>query len=364
MFPSIKSTAALLLFASMLVACDNGPQQSAPKKQQHTHVVEVDTVRIRQVQSRLTATGTIEAATIVRLYNEVSSRITYLPYHEGDAVAEQSVIVGLDDELIQAELDKVVAQQQQAKLDYERLQQLMPKKLASDEEVARAHTALDIAIAEEKLQRTLLSKAIIKAPFAGVITERFYEPGDVVPMHSHILTLIDPKSLQVKIQLSENWIPLIRQGDEVEISIDALGESRYHGRISRIYPTIDPDTRKGTVEVAFLPVPFGARAGQLARVYLETRPEKRPVIPARALHHDAKGAYVYVVRDDEQGKTTTAKTYVQKGTQYDNLIEVSSGLHVDDRIVIKGFIGLRDGKQVKILEKPATGPSQRAAAAQ
>ncbi len=51
----------------------------------------------------------------------------------------------------------MVAQQQQAKLDYDRLQQLKPKQLASDEEDARARTALNVASAEEKMQRTLLS---------------------------------------------------------------------------------------------------------------------------------------------------------------------------------------------------------------
>ncbi len=358
MNPIIKSGAVLLLLASVLSACDKEPPQSPSKIPQHMHVVEVEAARIAQVQNHLTATGTIEAATIVRLYNEVSGRITSLPNHEGDTVARHSELIGLDDALIQAELDKAVAQQQQAKLDYDRLQQLKPKQLASDEEVARAHTALNIASAEEKMQRTLLSQTVIRAPFDGVITERLFEPGDVVPLHSHIMTLIDPNSLQVKIRLSENWIPLIQQGDKVEIGIDALGESRYPGRIRRIYPTIEPDTRKGTVEVEFLPVPAGARAGQLARVDLETQPRQRLVVPAAALHHDATGAYVYVLRDDDKGETTTVKTYVQKGMQYDNLIVITDGLSKDDRIVVKGFIGLRDGKQVKVLEQPVADPGQ------
>lgn len=364
MNPFFKSAAVILLFAALLVACDNESQPIPAKKQQHVHVVEVENARAAQVQSRVTATGTIDAATIVRLYNEVSSRITYLPNHEGDAVARDSVVIGLDDELMQAELDKAVAQQQQAKLDFERLQQLKPKQLASDEEVARAHTALDIASAEEKMQRTLLSRAVIRAPFDGVITERFFEPGDVVPLHSHIMTLIDPRSLQVKLQLSENWIPLIQRGDPVEISIDALGDTKHPGRIGRIYPTIDPDTRKGTVEVEFLPVPPGVRAGQLARIDLETQPRRRLVAPASALHHDATGAYLYIVRDNDKGETTTVKTYVQKGLQYDNLIAITGGLQVDDRIVVKGFIGLRDGKRVKILEQATAQAPQSPSAAQ
>ncbi len=91
---------------------------------------------------------------------------------------------------------------------------------------------------------------------------------------------------------------------------------------------------------------------------METQLQQRLVTPAAALHHNATGAYVFVLRGDDKGESTTVKTYVQKGTQYDNLIAITDGLSKDDRIVVKGFIGLRDGKQVKVLEQPAADPGQ------
>jgi membrane fusion protein (multidrug efflux system) len=301
---------------------------------------------MQTVQSKLTASGTIEAGTRVRLYNEVSGKIRYLPYYEGDAVAAHTIVIGLDDQVIQAELDKATANREQAKIDFDRLKKLK-KQLASDEEIARAHTAYDIAVADEKLQQTRLDKAVIKAPFDGIITERYFEPGDVVPMHSHILSMIDPESLRVKIFLSEHWIPQIQTGDPVEVQIDALAQSIHPGQIKRIHPTIDAGTRKGTVEIEFLPVPFGARAGQLARVMLKTRPATRLVVPSNAVHHDSKGAYVYVVT----AENTASKTYVSKGAQYGEAIEITSGLGIDDAVVVKGFNGLRNGKSVKVYRR-------------
>jgi membrane fusion protein (multidrug efflux system) len=341
----------LLLISTVIsVACDKtsntGKTGSSKVKQAPVHVVETTQAGIQSVQSKLTTAGTIEAGTRVRLYNEVSGKIRYLPNHEGDAVAAHTIIIGLDDEVIQAELDKATATREQAKLDYQRLQKLK-KQLASDEEIARAHTAYDIAIADEKLQQTRLDKTVIKAPFDGIITERHFEPGDVVPMHSHILSMIDPESLRVKIHLSENWIPQIQSGDPVDVQIDALSNSVHTGLIKRIHPTIDASTRKGIVEIEFQPVPFGAQAGQLARVYLKTRPADKLVIPANAIHHDSKGAYVYVV--DEQ--SNASKTYVQKGVQFGEAIEITSGLNANDPIVIKGFNGLRHGKKVTVHNK-------------
>jgi membrane fusion protein (multidrug efflux system) len=159
--------------------------------------------------------------------------------------------------------------------------------------------------------------------------------------------MIDPESLQVKIHLSEHWIPQLHSGDPADVQIDALSDSVHTGLIKRIHPTIDASTRKGIVEIEFQPVPFGAQAGQLARVYLKTRPDNKLVIPAHAIHHDSKGAYVYVV-DDE---SNASKTYVHKGVQFGEAIEITSGLNANDAIVIKGFNGLRHGKKVTIHNK-------------
>jgi len=341
----------LLILSGVFVgACDNSNNAakagSRQVKQAPVHVVETTLVGLQSVQNKLTTSGTIEAGTRVRLYNEVSGKIRYLPYHEGDAVSAHTIVIGLDDEIIQAELDKATASREQAKIDYDRLKKLR-KQLASDEEIARAHTAYDIAVADEKLQQTRLDKTTIKAPFDGIITERHYEPGDVVPMHSHILSMIDPESLQVKIYLSEHWIPLIHAGDLVNVQIDALADSIHAGRIKRIHPTIDANTRKGTVEIEFQPAPFGAQAGQLARVQLKTRPASKLVIPAHAIHHDSKGAYVYVINEESKA----SKIYVQKGVQFGESVEITSGLEANDSIVIKGFNGLRHGKKVKVHNK-------------
>ncbi len=341
----------LLILSGLITgACDktgNADKTGSKKvKQAQLHVVETTPARIQSVQSKLTTSGTIEAGTRVRLYNEVSGKIRYLPYHEGDTVAAHTIVIGLDDEVIQAELDKATASREQAKIDYDRLKKLK-KQLASDEEIARAHTAYDIAVADEKLQKSRLDKTVIKAPFDGIITERHYEPGDVVPVHSHILSMIDPESLRVKIHLAEQWIPLIQSGDSVDVQIDALADSIHAGQIKRIHPTIDASTRKGTVEIELQPVPYGAQAGQLARVDLKTRPADKLVIPAHTLHHDSKGAYVYVINEESEA----SKIYVQKGVQYGETIEITSGLNANDVIVTKGFNGLRNGKKVRVRNK-------------
>lgn len=336
---------SLLFLLWSLSACESSDSSSHTRPTAPIHQVEVMAATIKPVSHQQTVSGTLEALTSVRLYNEESGRITRLHHREGDNVNKGDVVITLDGDLIQAELDKAIAEHKQAKADLKRIKKLVDKKLASDEVRAHAQTTLNVASAEEKLQRTRFLRTIIKAPFSGVVTQRNNEPGDVVAQHSHILSLIDPASLYIKIQLSESWLSLIDQDELVSITIDALVNTVHKGNITRIHPTIDPNTRKGVVEIEFKPLPTGAKAGQLARVKIKSTPMERLLVPSYAVHHDSSGAYVFVVNEDNKA----IKTYVIKGLQFGNEIEVTEGLLADQNIIIKGFAALRDGKPVEIV---------------
>ena len=340
-----KKTLGVLLLTSLLLSgCG---EDNTSVKQKHiakAHKVEISIASIQAVQHKQVVTGSLEAINTLKLYSEESSRITSLPFYESDAVKTGDVIVTLDDQLIQADLDKAVAQRQQAKVSFNRLKKLQPKKLASEEDVTLARTTFDVAIAEEKRQRARLARTSITASFDGVISQRNYEPGDVVAANSHILTMIDPDALRVKLMLSEQWVSLVKSGSSVDVRIDALGDQTFPGSISRIYPTIDTSTRKGTLEITLDPKPAGARAGQLARVNIQTETINKLVIPSSSIHHDIDGSHVFIVNDEMKAN----KASIQQGLDFGEVTEVLSGVAVGDKVVSKGFLGLRNNKSVTI----------------
>lgn len=346
----------LFVVFPLLFACEQSTD-SKPKRSKSAHLVEVHNARIEAVRTRLKTSGSLRAETQVKVFNEISARVLELPFYPGDQVTSGQQIARLDDSLIRAELDKATALRKLARSDYDRLKKLKPNQLASAEEIASAKTELDVALAEEKLQKTRLAQTVIRAPFDGVITERLVEPGDVVSLHSHMLTVIDPGSLHLVVQLAEQWMPFVSTGDHVSISIDALGNAVHDGSIKRIYPGIDEFTRKGTIEIGFDPQPFGTQPGQLARVELFTHSVDQLVIPANSLHHDSSGAYVYTLDSNDK----TNKVHVNKGQQYGNLLAIQSGLDVNSRVVVKGFIGLRNGKKVKVVDGSASPARDEAA---
>ncbi len=330
-----------------LAACDQPADKSGGghKVGEKVHLVEVVTVRSELLRHETVRTGTLTARRSVRVFNQEEGRIESLPVFEGEAVRAGQVLVRMDRRLLEAELQKAAAARQQAAADLERIRTLSKKKFTTQERLDHAETAFKVAQAEESLYRTRLEYGEIRAPFDGVVTERLVEPGDVAPRHTHLLTVIDPNTLYTKVAVSELMLPGLREGDAVDVRIDALGDAIWSGRIGRIHPTVDPRTRQGVVEVALSPVPRGARAGQLCRATLRTAESRRKVLPFAALRHDGQGEYVFVVVDG-QAQVRRMRSGLRLGDQVETLEGVQDG----DKVVVRGFLDLSSGKSVSVTE--------------
>jgi RND family efflux transporter MFP subunit len=343
-----------LIASALVTACDKSSDAdfTTKKAQQTSHRVEIITVENKPVYLLQTVSGTLEAVTKIRLYNEESGRIVKLPYHEGDAVKQDTLLVQLDNELLKTDVAKARASREQAKVDLSRLKKLLPKQISTEEEVANARTILDLAIAEEKRQLTRLQRTSIKAPIDGIITKRFYEPGDLLAQQSHIHTIIDPSALRLKASLAERWIPLVKISQTI-----TLRDRTFPAEIVRIHPTINPSTHKGIIEIQLTPVPEGAKVGQFARAEIELKATDRLVIPVHTIHYEPEGAYVYRIIDTDDGKSVAEKVFLEQGQQFGSVTEVLSKLNPGDRIVSRGYLGLRDGKKVVIAVSDAAAAS-------
>ena len=345
-----RSFFAYLTAAILVTACnsDSDLNINAKKTQQTIHRVEVIAVEKKPVFLVQTVSGTLEAVTKIRLYNEESGRIIKLPYHEGDSVKKGDLLVQLDNELLKTDVAKATASKDQAEVDLSRVKKLLPKKISTEEEVARARTILDLAIAEEKRQLTRLKRTSIKAPIDGLITKRFYEPGDMLAQQTHIHSIIDPTALRLKVSLAERWISLVTTNQVITLRIDALGDKTFSATIVRIHPTIDASTHKGIIEIQLDPVPEGAKVGQFARAEIELKATDRLVVPVHTIHYDPEGTYVFRIVASEDGKTVAEKVFFEQGQQFGSVTEVLTALQPGDHIVTRGYLGLRDGKKVTV----------------
>jgi RND family efflux transporter MFP subunit len=281
----------------------------------------------------------------VRIFSQEEGRITDLDVFEGDHVRQGELLVGLDDALLRAELDRARATLAQAELDVKRLDDLVRKRAASDAELSQALTATAVAQADVRLLETRLAYTRMVAPFDGVITERLVEPGDFVGKNTHLLSIADPESLVAEAYASELILPQVRVGDPARLRIDALGTAAFRARILRIHPRLEQSSRQGIVELALEEIPPGAKAGQFVRVTLETAAVERLLIPFRALRRDRDGELVWIVTEASQ----VTRRQVRSGLQVADSIEILDGLKAGERIVTRGFLGLSEGKTVKVV---------------
>jgi len=337
-----------LILGLQLIACsDTSPQKKSRKAPEH--FVETAIAHQQNTAIKQTISGTLQAIRTVRIINQMPGLLTALPVYPGDIVKQGQTLVKLDDNLLQAEVHKAQATLKQTKVDYRRLKDLAPRKLASESEVAQAYTLNEIAAADLHLKQTEFAHSTIKAPISGIISQRLAEPGDVIPLHTHLLTLLDTSSLKAEIQLSELLLPLIEMGNNVDISIDALSNQIFSGTIKRIHPSIDKNTRRGTIEISLSPVPKGALAGQFCRVTIHTQKRSRLMIPYEAIRHDKLGTYVFALNEN-----TAQRINITTGIQQGDFIEVLEGLNDQQVIITKGLFGLKDNMPVKIIPKNTT----------
>lgn len=351
-FKFISRSLLILPIIGMTSAClDLSPapapvQEVKKKKTKPPHLVETIYVNEKEVSLNLVRTGTLKVRREVQIYNQVVGKVTQIPLSEGDRVKKGTLLVQLDDALLQAELTKVKAIRKQSEQNRDRIKVLVRKKLTAADELSRALTEVEKAVAEETLLLTRLGYTRLHAPFSGVISERLLQSGDIAPLHSHLMTLIDPTSMITEIKISELMLTSIKKGAPVSIRIDALGPTPFSGRIEKIFPNVNPVTRLVRVEISMDKVPDAAAPGLFCRVTLNTKLANRRMIPFSALQREGTEEYLYIVNAEEK----IERKVIQSGLRIGEEVEVLDGVEVEERVVIKGFLGLKEGKKVKTLQ--------------
>ena len=347
---------AALALAVLVAGCGNESSGKTAKRPPRPHLVELFEVKPGHLSYTASRAGSLRALREVKIVNEEEGRLTEVPVREGDRVAAGDLLARYDDSILRAQLDKAAATRRQAEVDYQRNRQMKAKGFVSDDAVSRAATVFEVARAEERLLAARVALMTLTAPFDGVVSQRLVEPGNATARHTHLLSVIDPSQLVTDVTVSELIIPHLKVGDPAQVRIDALGDTLHEGRIVRIHPAIDPSSRTGRVEVALDPVPSGARAGQFCRVALSTGVSERLVLPLSALQRDAQGEYVMVLRTDD----TVERRGVTSGLRLADRVEIRAGLMANERIVVKGFIGLKPGQLVKSVGREPTKPRGQA----
>lgn len=195
----------------------------------------------------------------------------------------------------------------------------------------------------EALQQQAADMAVT-APVSGVIGYRAAEVGEWASAGQKLLTIVDNSELYVDAQVAEQDIGVLRQGMDLTVSIDSLGES-FPGRISYISPALDASTRSYTVRIVLSGAGNALRGGMFARTNVTAAARKDTLfVPKEAVGDENGKKFVYLI--DEAGKAK--KAYVTLGLSNDTSLELLSGVKEGDQVAVTNISRIRDGGKVEI----------------
>jgi RND family efflux transporter MFP subunit len=297
---------------------------------------------------------------------KVSGYVNKMNVDFGDAVKAGQLLATIEVPELQDQLDNALATEQKAEADYTNADLIYTRLVAvnrdhpnlvaqQDLDTAEANdhsTAAAIAAAKAEVERyqTLVSYTNITAPFDGVITWRYADPGALIQAgtssDSQSLPLVrvsDNYLLRLDFPVSEQYVQDISVGDAVQVRVESLGSKTFNGKVTRFTDKVDEDTRTMMVEIQVPNPNLKIVPGMYATVVLDVEKHANAlVIPTQAVN-PGRTASVLVVNQDDQ----LEKRAVTLGLETPDRYEVLSGLQEGDLVVVGDHSELQAGEKVE-----------------
>lgn len=342
------------------------PAADAPKS------IDVKTTRPSrgEITRFVTLPGTIKANQQATLYAKVAGYLKSLSVDKGDRVqAGQSLgeievpelladVAKFKAELVRAEAEVKVADVEAGRLSKAQKQSpdlVLPQAVDNSEgRLAMAKAGVEMARANLERTDTLLRYAKITAPFAGIVTARFVDPGAFIPAATSgsaaqtagIVTIADFNTVRAQVALPEIEAALAQVGQPVKLTVEGLAGKAFAGKISRMSYALDDATKTMLVEADLPNTDLALRPGMYATVKVGVEKHSDALlIPVEALVMEKLNAFVFVA-DGGKAKKAALKVGFNDGAK----AEVLSGLTGSETVILVGRMTLADGAAVNVTE--------------
>lgn len=367
---SIYPLSVFLASFLMFVGCGTGETQ----EDERTVVVNVALVETGDAENIARFTGDVRAQRDIRLLSQVAERIVDLRADRGDLIRTNQILAVVENSILARSVDQAEAGLRSARAtllnlesEYRRSTRLFEEQAISRQQYESVKTQYEnaqatVRQAEAALSqtRTQYNNSYIRAPFTGIVSNRYAELGDMVTPGTPVFSFIQTDTMRVMANVSEREFGIIELGQEARLRVATYPDRFFPGRVAKKTPILDPVTRLSTVELHFPNDDGLLIAGMFGELEIVTdRKENVPLVHASSVQYrttvGARGArldeqitrvpYVFVV---ENG--TAIRKDVTTGYQSAGMIEIRSGIAPGDTLVIRGQHVLDDGDRVEIVD--------------
>jgi RND family efflux transporter MFP subunit len=375
--------ALLLIPILFLASCGREPAVNPKAAKPASVPVSVAATSLQNWPEVYEATGTVRARTAAVIASKVMGYVQQVSVQAGDHVREGQALVRLDARDLEANLRRAEAGRAEAvsalpevengiaaaRANYElaqatfrRIDDLASKKSVAPQEFDEASARLKAAQAnyemaqarreqlqskiaqaeqEQRAARIMRDYAAIAAPFAGVVTAKSVDPGNLAAPGAPLLTIEREGAYRLEAEVDESKLAAVRAGQHVQVALDALGRT-LDARVSEVVPSVDAASRAYTVKIDLPPMPQ-IRSGLFGKAAFSLGTRQALAIPSKALQENGQLQSVFVVTNGE------ARTrLITAGRRFHDAVEVLSGLTAGESVVVAPPAALADGACVEV----------------
>jgi membrane fusion protein (multidrug efflux system) len=313
----------------------------------------------RDLTETITLSANIAPMYQTTLYAKVSGYLKWIGVDKGDRVKQGQVLAIIDAPEVEEQYQEAVADYRIKKLTYERLSNVWKESpdVIAKQDVDMAEAAFQGARHLMEQRTVLRDYTRVRAPYDGVVTARFVDPGALIQVATAsatgaipLLTAMDVSTVRVYTNVPQEQAPAVKAGTPASLLVKDLGERTFTGSVTRSTLALDPSTRTMLVEVD-LPNPEGTlQAGMFGEITLVVRQIPQTlVIPPMAVATGGNTKYVFVA-DHGRARMVPVRTGATDG----RWMQVLDGLVGTEEVIVVGKQTLTDGAPVE--PRPYTLP--------
>lgn len=353
---------------------------------------EVQTVTVQPSKpggkrTLLNASGYVTARRAATVASKVTGKVVEVMVEEGMEVEEGQILAKIDSSNVEQSLELALARLasasqaieetkanlNQAEIDLRRTTALASRGVAADAELDRDQTSVrlfsarlqrqmaEIAVAEREVEvwKQQLDDTIIRAPFAGIVTTKDAQPGEIIsPMsaggsftRTGICTIVDMNSLEIEVDVNESYIKRVEKGQPVTATLDSYPDWEIPSKVIAIIPTADRQKATVKVRVGFESLDPRILPDMSVKVAFKSGEEgttQNPVvtIPKGAIHQDDGRDIVWVVKEE-----VLERRAVKVDSVMNDQAVISAGLGGGEKVVAKGPPEMEEGMRVTEVER-------------
>ena len=342
-----KTLALLALSSSLLLllaACGGkGEEKKATTTKKEKERVQVMELRSERIAKSLELATTLEGYETMNISPSITGHIEHIFVEVGSRVQKGDMLVRMD----QTQYNTTRINLASTKTELDRVTALRASGSVSEQVYDQTKAGYDQLVETERFQK---ENTFVKAQFAGVISAKNYEDGEMYA-GTPILQLTQINRLKAIISIPETYYPKVQKGMRVDVESDIYPDHTFPATIEIVYPTIDPSTHTFQAK---LNIPNGGekiRPGMYVRTHLAIGEVDAIVVPYQSVLKltGSNDRYVFV---NDNG--TARRVAVTLGQRFDDRIEIipveAGTIKEGDQLVVTGQARLVDGDQLEIVE--------------